>query len=476
MPAGACLGTDTLLDLIEGRASAELRATAEDHASRCDECRRVLSSLAREGTGEESTLAADEEAPAVVRDELASGDQVGRYVIRARLGAGGMGVVHAALDPELGREVAIKILAPRLGGSAARTMYEERLRREARALAQLAHPNVVAIHDVGHVGERLFIAMEMLDGDTLAGWCSAARHSPREILERLLEAGRGLAAAHAAGIVHRDVKLENMMLGKDGRVRVVDFGLARTRDEPGEAAGAQLGAGSDGSLTTPGAVMGTPHYMAPEQHRGEEVDARTDQFAFCVALYVALYDARPFEGDDLASLASAVERGAVREPPRRRGVPRRIRKALRRGMAPRREDRFPTLDALLAQVAPARRARWIPVAGLLAVGAATAVALHHTPPQPCDGMAQHLAGVWDPARRASLVAAIAASGAPFADATARTVVARLDDYTSRWVATRTETCAATRVRGEQTQDVMSLRMTCLDTRLQELGALVDTLA
>ncbi|NVB80258.1 MAG: serine/threonine protein kinase, partial [Kofleriaceae bacterium] len=474
----ACLGTDTLLDMIEGRATPEQRQRIEEHASRCAECRRVMSSLAREPSGEESTIAASDLPAEIPRDDLAVGDSVARYVIRARLGAGGMGVVYAALDPELGREVAIKVLSPRLGGSTGRTMFEERLRREARALAQLAHPNVVAIHDVGHVGKRLFIAMELLDGETLAGWCRIKPRSPREILERFLEAGRGLAAAHAAGIVHRDVKPENMMLGKDGRVRVVDFGLARTQDEPGEEGGDKaLAAGSDGSLTTPGAVMGTPHYMAPEQHRGETVDARTDQFSFCVALYCALYDVRPFDGEDLESLGRAVESGAVREPPRRRGVPRRIWKALRRGMSPRPADRFPTLDELLAQITPARRTWWIPAVGVVAAGTAAtvAIAMHPAPPKPCEGMEQHLAGVWDPARRASLEAAIRRSGS-FADATAKTVLARLDDYTSRWVSTRTETCTATRVRREQTDAVMSQRMACLDDRLHEVGALVDTLS
>lgn len=475
----ACLGTDTLLDMIEGRATPEQRARIEEHASRCAECRRVMSSLAREPSGEESTIAASDLPAELPREDLAVGDRVARYVIRARLGAGGMGIVYAALDPELGREVAIKVLSPRLGGSTGRSMFEERLRREARALAQLAHPNVVAIHDVGHVGKRLFIAMELLDGETLAGWCRAKTRAPREILERFLEAGRGLAAAHAAGIVHRDVKPENMMLGREGRVRVVDFGLARTQDEPGEEGGdSALAAGSDGSLTTPGAVMGTPHYMAPEQHRGEQVDARTDQFAFCVALYFALYGMRPFEGEDLESLGRAVGSGAVREPPRRRGVPRRIWKALRRGMSPRPADRFPTLDALLAQVTPPRRPWWIPAAGVVAAGTAATVALfvHQPPPRPCEGMEQHLAGIWDPARRASLEVAIRHGGAPFADATAKTVLARLDDYTARWVSTRADACTATRVRREQTDAVMSQRMACLDDRLQEVNALVDTLA
>ncbi|CAN5546071.1 hypothetical protein BH11MYX1_BH11MYX1_31410 [soil metagenome] len=490
-PAGSeCLGADTLLDLFEGRASAEQRAMVEAHASRCAECRRVLSSLARN-----RAPAGLEPATAVERpdqrmnalelmsdahdplDELAPGAMVARYVVRARLGAGGMGVVYAAFDPELGREVAIKVLAPGLGSSAASSLYDERLRREARALAQLAHPNVVAIYDVGRVGERVFIAMELLDGDTLARWCRGERRSPRVILDHFVAAGRGLAAAHRTGIVHRDVKPENMMLGKDGRVRVVDFGLARAAG----AADLEIGGGPKlfGALTATGAVMGTPHYMAPEQHRGEEVDARTDQFAFCVALYGALYDTRPFAGDDLESLARAVEAGELREPPRRHSIPRRVWRALRRGMAPLPAARFATLDELLEQLAHVRGSRWTPIAAWVAVATVAATVLAITArsgaPRPCEDMVVHLAGVWDAPRREKLVDAIHATGAPFADATARTVAVKLDDYAARWVAARGEACTATRVRGDQTEETMGLGMACLDDRLQEVDALVDRL-
>jgi tetratricopeptide (TPR) repeat protein len=477
-----CLSTETLLEYLEGRATTDNRARVERHASRCDECRRVLSSLARDPEvvtpGYAPTIAAGEveHVPAErVPAELAAGDPVGRYVVRARLGAGGMGVVYAAHDPELGRDVAIKLLSPGLGSTGARALFEERLRREARALAQLAHPNVVAIHDVGRVGERLFIAMELLEGGTVAQWCRAERRAPRDILERFSEAGRGLAAAHAAGIVHRDIKPENMMLGKDGRVRVVDFGLART-DASDLASPAGESPVGDGALTATGAVMGTPHYMAPEQHRGEEVDARTDQFAFCVALYVALFGVRPFAGDDLASLAESVAAGALREPPSRRGVSRRVWRALRRGMAPERRARFGTLDDLLHELAAPRRSRWIPVAAAGVLGAAAlVVARTHGGPTPCEDMAVHLRGVWDAPRATRVAAALRATGAPSADTAARTVTAQLDRYTRAWVAMRGDACRATRVRGDQTDEAMALRMTCLDDRLRDVDALAGQL-
>ena len=466
-----CLGTDTLVEYLEGRASAADRAAVERHASRCDECRRVLSSLARD-----PAVVTPGDAPTVVQgaidapiDELAPGARVARYVVQKRLGAGGMGVVYAAYDPELDRAVAIKLLAPGLGSSGARELFEERLRREARALAQLAHPNVVAIYDVGKVGERLFIAMELLDGVTLADWL-LERRERRDILDKLVAAGRGLAAAHAAGIVHRDVKPQNIMLGKDGRVRVVDFGLARATGESSEGSDLTPDARRlTPGLTATGAVMGTPHYMAPEQHRGEEVDARTDQFAFCVAVYVALFDARPFDGDDLESLAKHVAAGELREPPRR--APRKIWRALKRGMAADRADRFATIDELLAQIAPDRRPRWVvPVAaaGVLAAAGGLALALRGHPGPVCEGMTDHLANVWDAPRKAAVTSALGAS--------APAVIARLDDYTARWVAKREDACTATRVRGDQTEEVMGLRMACLDDRLANVRALVDQLA
>src|SRR5882672_6113046 len=194
-----CPGADTLAVYIDGRATVAERAEIEAHAADCEDCRHTLSALARARSvdGDAPTLAAQSPGSATPGvDELAPGDPVARYIVQARLGAGGMGVVYAAHDPELGRAVALKLLAPGHGSSEARAQLEERLRREARALAQLAHPNVVAIHDVGRLGDRLFIAMELVEGQTLAAWCRAASRSPGEILEHFTAAGRGLAAAH----------------------------------------------------------------------------------------------------------------------------------------------------------------------------------------------------------------------------------------------------------------------------------------
>nr|HEX4318248.1 protein kinase [Kofleriaceae bacterium] len=360
-PTGGCLDPDVVIDYVEGRASPELRDAVERHASGCSSCRKTLSLLARSRapTGPSGT------PTGVVLPgplKLSPGHAIGRYVVRELLGAGGMGEVYVADDPELGREVAIKLVTPALGDSAAREVFEARFRREARALARISHPNVVAVYDVGRVEDRMFIAMQLVEGETIASWCRSERRSARDVLEHFIAAGRGLAAAHAAGIVHRDVKPANLMLGNDGRVRVVDFGLSRAPHD-------------DGDLTRAGSVLGTPHYMAPEQHRGEDVDARTDQFAFCVALYWALYGQFPFDGATPGALARAVMIGEPREPPRRSDVSRRVWTALRRGMSASRGARFATLDELLGELAPAppQRRAWVAAAIGVAV-AATAVA------------------------------------------------------------------------------------------------------
>src|SRR3954469_19947733 len=209
------------------------------------------------------------------------------------LGRGGMGVVLSAYDPLLDRRVALKLLRPGAFPGVSEQEGRARLQREAQAMARLAHPNVVAVHDVGTVGEQLFIAMEYVDGQTLTAWRSSAERDWRAIVLMYLGAGSGLQAAHAAGMVHRDFKPDNVLIGSDGRPRVGDFGLVSvTRASEGAAT-------TEAGTTRHGAIMGTPGYMSPEQVRGEPSDAQSDQFSFCVALYEALYGQRPFAAEDL---------------------------------------------------------------------------------------------------------------------------------------------------------------------------------
>jgi eukaryotic-like serine/threonine-protein kinase len=237
---------------------------------------------------------------------------VGRYRLLRLVGRGGMGEVYAAHDPELDRKVAIKILR---ADARPDNIEAARLAREAQAVARLSHPNVVAIYDVGSSGGRMFLAMELVEGETLAVWLARQTRTPSEILDMFLMAGRGLEAAHRAGIVHRDFKPQNVMVARDGSARVMDFGLA--------AAG---GPGTTGQvrLTKAGAILGTPLYMSPEQMVGQPVDLRADQFSFCVALWEALHGARPFEGTTLLELRGDVLAGKPRPGPLRGRVPRRV--------------------------------------------------------------------------------------------------------------------------------------------------------
>jgi len=307
--------------------------------------------------------------------EIHHGTRIGRFVVVGELGKGGMGVVYAAKDRELDRQVALKVLR------AAAATEEERMRmlREGQAMARITHPNVITVYEVGVEGSLVFLAQELLDAGTLREWLDRPR-TQAEIVAKFVEAGRGLAAAHAAGLVHRDFKPDNVLLGTDGRVRVADFGLARALDaEEGLPASTranmaraqlELSRNPMSPLTRTGAVMGTPMFMAPEQHNGERADERSDQFAFCIALYHALHGDWPFAGKTAVALADAVIEGRLQKPPSGHGVPRRLRRILLRGLATARDDRYPTMEALLADLTrpPSRFGRRLAVAvGALAL-------------------------------------------------------------------------------------------------------------
>jgi hypothetical protein len=400
---------------------------------------------------------------------LGKGQTVGRYVIIDKVGIGGMGVVYKAYDPTLDRRVALKLLrlAPR--GATGAALADERVARvlgEAQALARLSHPNVIAVHDVGREGRDVFCAMEFVEGDTLSTWCKAAGRSWREVLDAFIAAGRGLAAAHDAGLVHRDFKPDNVMVGADGRVRVLDFGLARAASTAAEGAGA---------------VVGTPAYMAPEQHMQEAADARADQFAFCAALYEALYGRLPFAGRTVLEIEREVLAGRIVEPPTDAPGPSWLRDALRRGLARQPADRYPSMTALLAAVDRAPRASrraWL-VAGvsagiaLVAVGYST---LGGDGAGPCVGANRALQGIWDADAKRAVQAAFANSGRSHAVATFARLERILDGHAAAWVTMRTEACAETRVHHRQPEDVLTLRNRCLDEWLGEMGQLTARLA
>jgi serine/threonine protein kinase len=268
----------------------------EAHLDACEQCRRAVAAAASDFT-----------LPAtVVSTELTPGMRVARYEIQRELGRGGMGVVYLARDITLDRLIALKLLHARHDEAA-----QARLLREAQVMARLSHPNVVPVFELGDWRGELYLTMELVSGRTLAAWLKAAPRTSAEILSTFIEAGRGLAAAHAAGIVHRDFKPENVLVGHDGRVRVTDFGLSR----PGSAV--VLPPFASPLITREGALAGTLAYMAPEQLDGKPADERSDQFSFCVALAEALLGARPFEGENWSTLRARPRRTpeAQGEPP-----------------------------------------------------------------------------------------------------------------------------------------------------------------
>jgi serine/threonine protein kinase len=360
-----CLTEEEILSLLGGRLAGRAHADARAHVDACTACQDVLAiALRTVGTGATNAGGATDDDAADVR----TGEVVGRYRIDKRLGIGAMGVVYLAQDLDLHRNVALKILRRQTADTAVR------LQREARALARVSHPNVIVVHEVGTFDGRVFMAMEFVDGSSLASWLRAAPRSTAEIIEVFLQAGRGLAVAHEAGLVHRDFKPDNVLVGNDGRVRVVDFGLARKEgDVPLPAQSAML-PGLHRSLTRTGAVIGTPAYMAPEQLAGAGADARSDQFAFSVALFEALWDARPFASERIDVVTGNVTRGGVRVPSGRR-VPNRLSRAIRRGLSEVSAERFPSMVAMLEELARGARSPRGRASTLLAVGFASVAVL-----------------------------------------------------------------------------------------------------
>jgi tetratricopeptide (TPR) repeat protein/tRNA A-37 threonylcarbamoyl transferase component Bud32 len=443
-------------------------------AGRKEEARRqARRRAAAEVSPEQGEAEVEEQAPA-----LEAGAVVHRYVVEGEIGAGAMGRVYAAHDRELSRRVALKLLRhPRRDSS-----QEERLLREAKALARLSHPNVVAVYDAGSRAEGVFLVMELVDGLTLRAWLDEQARTWRQVLEVFRAAGEGLAAAHAAGIIHRDFKPDNVLIDRGGRVRVTDFGIAQL--EQVERDQLVPGRSQDLWLTATGAVLGTPAYMAPEQwDETAEIDGRADQFSFCVALYEGIYGQRPFAGETLTELVGSVERGAIRESPRDRGEPAWLRQAIRRGLARAPRDRFPDMRALLDAIGrdPARgRRRWIAAgvaAAVLAVLAAGAVVLGREPQAaPCQGAAGQAAASWNAAVRAALRGAFRASKSPLAEATTGLVEQAIDRRVERWIRLRTSACEATRVRREQPEEALDLVMACLDGRLAEMRELTRALS
>ncbi len=466
--------------LADPATSAAVRAPLLRHTETCATCRGVVVAMFRgEGKAAATSAAASTAAvaPADAGDrEIASGATIGRYVLERQLGVGGMGVVYAAHDPELDRPIAIKLLRPGRSDAAHRL----RLQREAQAAARVTHPNVVVVHDVGVHGGQVYVTMELVRGATLRA-SVGRRRSWREGIALILDAGRGLAAVHAAGLVHRDFKPDNVLVGDDGRVRVTDFGMVRASHMSPDAA-ATASSPLAQTMTATGAFIGTPAYAAPEQLDGHDADARADQFAFAVTAWEVLFGQRPFHADDLAGLRRAIAAGAPAAGPAERAVPGRVIAALRRGLAADPRDRFPSMDELLRALTAAtrhRRRRRLVAGGALALGLGLLlVAARPTgaraPAGPCAALARGLDQTWNDALRARLTQAFAATGLPAARQRAAVVVAALDRRARAWRIARADVCVLHAI-AEPSSPTVAARATCLAERRAELGELATAL-
>ena len=437
-------------------------------------------------TDPDATLPGVDAALDVAPRGIERGSGIGRYVVLSELGAGGMGVVYAAYDPELDRKVALKLLHADPGQEAPSPTAQTRLLREAQALAKLNHPNVVAIHDVGTTRARVWIAMEFVDGQTLSAWSAEARRDWREVLEVMVAAGEGLAAAHEAGLLHRDFKPDNVMVGTDARVRVMDFGLAlggeAARDETHEL-DARLSPQLDAlalRVTRDGALLGTPAFMAPEQVSGREVDARSDQFSFCAALWVSLYGQRPFAGETLMEIANAVASGTLRPPPRDRNVPSWLREICERGLETEPSERFADVRALLRAIRRGRdrirtRTRAAVATAVVLAGVGIFLARGGSPTQECERTGAEIEEVWTDDVRARVENGLRATSSSYAESTAERVTRWLDASAQDWRTRRAEACARERVSKTWDAAISARAQWCLQERKVELASLVEEL-
>jgi tetratricopeptide (TPR) repeat protein len=414
------------------------------------------------------------------------GQLVGRYIVMDQLGAGAMGVIWRAHDPQLDRTIALKLVRG-ASGHARGPVARARLVREAQTLAKLSHANIVTVFDVGTEGDEVFVAMEWIDGRDLAAWLREPPNGRKPTWQRalalLLDAARGLQAAHDAGVVHRDFKPANVLVANDGRVAVGDFGLARADDdaaEPGDDGGRDLLSGplASAGLTEAGTTVGTPAYMAPEQHYGAPANPRADQYAWAIATYEALYGARPFTSTSSDELAVCKRRGAP--APDHGSVPRRLWPPLQRALAANPADRWPSMDALataLRDAAGLSRRRLQRAGAALAVGlAAIAIARPwHDPPTPCDAVDAAADELWSDAAKEQVATAIADTRVAYAARAATFATEAIDQSIEQWRTARREACAATWVHGEQSAAALDLRMACLDRVLGRTAATISVL-
>ncbi len=460
-----CLDVDTALAYMAQDCSASSKWALEAHIDQCEECSDFVGEIARLDSQEQpSPLQAPRAEPSFV------GQSIGRYVVRSVIGVGAMGVVYAAYDPQLDRNIALKVLRNSLNSESGAA----RLRREAQAMAKVESENVVRVFDVGMNQSSVFIAMEVIVGTTLGGWMQQEPRSWQSVVRVFKAAGQGLLAAHQAQLIHRDFKPENVLVSKDGRrVCVTDFGLVFSEES-------EEGWFEEGpiALTRDGSVVGTPAYMAPEQWNRSDVDPRTDQFSFCVCLYEAIYGQRPFAGDTMAILRESTCSGELQSL-RGKGietVPRRLHSLLLRGLKKNPDERFSTMQELLEELSAIetpKRKYWLfgAVLALALVGLAWIGLNAESKLAMCTGAKAQFSQVWNPELRAAVSDKLV--GSPV---TKERLLGLLDARGKAWVAGHTSACRATRVDGHQSEARLQERMQCLSGQREQFAALVHEMS
>ncbi len=469
-------------DMAEAAASLRQRFLERVDAAREDQASTL--GLAQTMVRQRGSPGSRGAAPQLATDDPLVPHSIGRYPVLSRLGAGGMGVVYAAYDEALDRRIAIKVLHPDKAKSGRR---RERLLREAQAMARVTHPNVITVHDVGTAGDQIFVAMEYVAGPTVQEWLVAASPSWREIVAVFRQAADGLAALHDAGLIHRDVKPSNMIIGEDGRVRVLDLGLVGADpSELGDTVDTKARPSSSinrlkASLTTTGERVGTPAYMSREQFLGLELTPASDLFSLCIALYEALYGVHPFLDESFNKLQANVVYGRIREPEDPGVIPGWLQTLVLRGLASDPDARPGSLREFSAALAadPYRTLRRrLGTLGLVAVATLAGVAITSSQSgaaaPSCDGAAAMLAPVWGAPHATVIREAMAATGRPYATALSERVVESLDAYATRWAETHSRACRE-HARGDHSDALFDARIACLERRRQALDETVALL-
>lgn len=461
-----------MLDLVvAGEIGDDARKTVESHLDGCPDCRELVAALAL-FSAETQEPSVQKPSPSTEVSEAlpTEGHRLGRYTVLGRLGSGAMGIVHEAYDEVLERRVALKFLSGQLAGSAS---ARARVLDEAKAMARVSHQNVAQVYEAAAVEDRVFIAMELVQGPPLSRWLSdpPGGRDIWAVLAVFSAAGLGLAAAHAAGVVHRDFKPDNVLLTAGDQPKVVDFGLAGTldlaRDDEHRTAKA--------SMTMSG--VGTPLFMAPEIFAGRTADEKSDQFSFCVALYLALYGEQPFPGHSFQELSANVAAGRLRETPTRGPVPARVRRAVLRGLLADSAERWPSMDALVQALKRARTARGkrrlvVGAGGIALLGGALGAVLAQPGDPSCSDLDAELAGVWDGPTRKEAAQNIGRSPLPYAERTLELTLDQLDGYAERWTDARAELCVAAGAEDASAagSDLLGRRFACLGDARRDLLA------